>query len=121
MAVSHVQKTRLKTVGRLVLKIGLAGLAAFVSLPLYRAFQARGFEDLHVWHRLMISHEFDGGDYGLESSEPLPAHIQLGQVHLRGEKGGLRISETAMLRLRCNPFWEYIAGRLDGLAQESVR
>ena len=59
--------------------------------------------------------------YGLETSNASTNHIQLGRVTLRGEKGGLRISERALLRLRCNPFWEYIRRHLHDLILESIR
>jgi len=58
--------------------------------------------------------------YGIETSNTSSDHIQLGSLYLRGEKGGLRISEKVMLRLRCNPFWEYVSGRLNDLIDKSV-
>jgi hypothetical protein len=39
------------------------------------------------------------------------AHGARGFEDLRGKKGCLRISEKVMLRLRCNPFWEYVSNR----------
>jgi alpha-beta hydrolase superfamily lysophospholipase len=38
--------------------------------------------------------------------------IQLGDIALRGEKGVLQVSGTDMLRLRWNPFYDYIAQRV---------
>jgi alpha-beta hydrolase superfamily lysophospholipase len=38
--------------------------------------------------------------------------IQLGDLALRGERGVLAISETEMLRLRWNPFYPYVEGRV---------
>ena len=38
--------------------------------------------------------------------------IQLGHIALRGERGVLRISGTDLLRLRWNPFYEYVASKI---------
>ena len=38
--------------------------------------------------------------------------IQLGNVALRGERGALLISDSAMLRLRWNPFYSYLEDRV---------
>ena len=55
---------------------------------------------------------FAPGDplYGGEPSEPSPG-VELGSLALRGEKGVLQISPTAMLRLRWNPFYSYLEQR----------
>ncbi|MEE4217075.1 MAG: alpha/beta hydrolase [Xanthomonadales bacterium] len=45
--------------------------------------------------------------YGGEPSEPSPG-VQLGNLAWRGEKGVLKVSPTAMLRLRWNPFYSYL-------------
>ena len=37
--------------------------------------------------------------------------IQLGNLDLRGERGVLRITGTALLRLRWNPFFDYLQSR----------
>lgn len=52
---------------------------------------------------------FAPGDpvYGGETSEPSPG-VALGGLAWRGEKGVLKISPTAMLRLRWNPFYSYL-------------
>ncbi len=63
----------------------------------------------------------DGPLYGIATSNQSTDHIQLEHVHLRGEKGGLRVSEKGMLRLRCNPFWEYVSDRLGNLIDQSRR
>ena len=41
--------------------------------------------------------------------------IQLGDIALRGEKGVLQVSGTDMLRLRWNPFHDYVAKRIVGV------
>ena len=45
--------------------------------------------------------------------------IQLGNIALRGEKGVLQVSGTDMLRLRWNPFHDYIAQRIVGVMQDA--
>ena len=45
--------------------------------------------------------------YGANSSEENPG-IHLGDVALQGERGVLRVSADAMLRLRWNPFYSYL-------------
>tara|TARA_R110000850_G_scaffold145753_10_gene267981 strand:- start:1228 stop:2748 length:1521 start_codon:yes stop_codon:yes gene_type:complete len=56
---------------------------------------------------------FSGKDpvYGGDSPNPSPG-IQLGTLALRGEKGVLQISSPAMLRLRWNPFYDYLEDRV---------
>lgn len=55
---------------------------------------------------------FAPGDplYGGRPSGPSPG-VQLGELALRGEKDVLKISATAMLRLRWNPFYPYLEQR----------
>jgi alpha-beta hydrolase superfamily lysophospholipase len=48
--------------------------------------------------------------YGGEPSGPSPG-VQLGNLSFRGEKDVLRVSPTAMLRLRWNPFYPYLERR----------
>ena len=38
--------------------------------------------------------------------------VQLGNLALRGERDVLRVSATTMLRQRWNPFYDYLAGRI---------
>jgi alpha-beta hydrolase superfamily lysophospholipase len=45
--------------------------------------------------------------------------IALGDIALRGEKGVLQVSGTDMLRLRWNPFHEYVAQRIVGAMKEA--
>lgn len=49
--------------------------------------------------------------YGRSYSGEIP-EIRLGNMDLRGERGLLQISAADMLRLRWNPFYPYIEGRL---------
>jgi pimeloyl-ACP methyl ester carboxylesterase len=44
--------------------------------------------------------------------KPQALGIQLGNVALRGERGALLISDSAMLRLRWNPFYPYLEDRV---------
>ncbi|MHC5183262.1 MAG: hypothetical protein ACYSPI_03175, partial [Planctomycetota bacterium] len=45
--------------------------------------------------------------------EPPRSHIQLGDIYMRGERNVLRIPEKDLMRLRCNPFWEYVKRRIE--------
>jgi alpha-beta hydrolase superfamily lysophospholipase len=49
--------------------------------------------------------------YGADSSEENPG-VHLGNIALRGERGVLRVSAAAMLRLRWNPFYPYLEQRV---------
>ncbi len=55
---------------------------------------------------------FPPGDplYGGMPDEPSPG-VALGSLALRGERGVLKISPAAMLRLRWNPFYPYLEAR----------
>ncbi len=56
---------------------------------------------------------FSPGDpvYGGPAAEESPG-IQLGDVALRGERGVLLVSGTDLLRLRWNPFFDYVESRV---------
>jgi hypothetical protein len=75
-------------------------------------------QGLYSLSHVAIPFPSDDPLYGIETSNASSDHIQLGGIDLRGEKGGLRISETLRLRLRCNPFWAYVSSRLADLAQD---
>jgi hypothetical protein len=49
--------------------------------------------------------------YGGPSAGKSPG-IQLGNLTLRGERGVLRVSGTDLLRLRWNPFFDYVESRV---------
>ena len=50
--------------------------------------------------------------YGTNPSKATYNHVQLGNVYMRGERNVLRISEQDLMRLRCNPFWDYVESRI---------
>jgi hypothetical protein len=56
--------------------------------------------------RCMLDDPVYGGPSATESSG-----IQLGNLALRVEHGVLRVSGTDMLRLRWNPFFDYVQSR----------
>lgn len=62
----------------------------------------------NVYSLSHVALTFPPGDplYGGKPEEPSPG-IQLGNVAWRGERGVLRVSADAMLRLRSNPFYTY--------------
>ena len=53
---------------------------------------------------------------GLYGSEPDPAEdfgVRLGTVAVRGERGALVVSADTLMRASCNPFFDYLLGRVD--------
>jgi alpha-beta hydrolase superfamily lysophospholipase len=46
------------------------------------------------------------------SPEPASPGVSLGNINLRGERGVLQISDSAMLRQRWNPFYPYLERRM---------
>jgi len=52
-----------------------------------------------------------GAGLGLD---PKKSGLQIGNLHLRGEKGVLQISPVDQLRLRWNPFYSYLEERVAG-------
>lgn len=77
-------------------------------------------QNVYSLSHVALPFERDDPLYGMEALNASYDHIQLGRVYLRGDKNALRISEKAMLRLRCNPFWDYVRSRLNELIQESA-
>ena len=67
----------------------------------------------NVYSLSHVALTFPPGDplYGSKPEEPGPG-IQLGNVAWRGERGVLRVSADAMLRLRSNPFYTYQEHRM---------
>lgn len=57
--------------------------------------------------------------YGGGSADPSPG-IQLGNTVLRGENGLLRADPAILLRLRWNPFYDYLARRVLGFIDMEV-
>jgi len=53
--------------------------------------------------------------YGGAEARSSPG-IQLGNVSLRGERGALQISADDLMRLRWNPFYEYLERRIEDFA-----
>jgi alpha-beta hydrolase superfamily lysophospholipase len=53
---------------------------------------------------------------GLYGSEPDPAEdfgVRLGTVAVRGERGALVVGADTLMRASCNPFFDYLLGRVD--------
>ncbi len=50
--------------------------------------------------------------YGIVADVRDAAHITIGMLHPRGEKGVLNVPPSLMLRLRYNPFFSYIEKRI---------
>ncbi len=66
----------------------------------------------NVYSLSHVALPFAPGDplYGSEASAPSPG-VKLGNLALRGESHVLKVSPTAMLRLRWNPFYSYLEQR----------
>ena len=67
-------------------------------------------EDVYSLSHVALPFPPDDPLYGGEPSGPSPG-VQLGNLSFRGEKEVLKVSPTAMLRLRWNPFYSYLEQR----------
>ena len=76
-------------------------------------------EDLYSLSHIALPFTKEDPLYGI--GEPNGIELRLGGLALRGERGVLQVSATDMLRLRWNPFYSYLEGRVFaflGLAQD---
>jgi hypothetical protein len=69
-------------------------------------------DGIYSLSHLAIPFPMDDPLYGINPSKPHPDHIQLGNIYLKGERNVLRIPEKDLMRLRCNPFWDYVKSRI---------
>ena len=84
-----------------------AGSAQLSARPLELAWPRTVFSLSHV----ALPFPPDDPLYGYEAS-PEPAHVQLGRLELRGENGVLAVPTWMLTRLRSNPFYAYLAQRV---------
>jgi esterase/lipase len=70
-------------------------------------------DGIYSLSHLAIPFPMDDPVYGTKPLEPPRSHIQLGDIYMRGERNVLRIPEKDLMRLRCNPFWEYVKNRIE--------
>ena len=75
MTISRVYTNRLKKLGKIVLQINFGAVILFGSILLVRAYNARGLEDLQIWHRASLSSEFDKDQYTPDMT--LEAYLQI--------------------------------------------
>ena len=61
---------------------------------------------------LAILFPLDHPLYGINPARASQEHVQLGNISLRGERNVLRISAQDLMRLRCNPFLDYVESRV---------
>lgn len=87
-----------------------AGDSAFSTSPLGLAWPAEVFSLSHV----ALPFPMSDGLYGLQPDPSEDFGIRLGTLALRGEHGVLAVNLGAMTRLMSNPFWEYVARRIQG-------
>jgi esterase/lipase len=77
-------------------------------------------DGIYSLSHLAIPFPMDDPLYGINPSKPHPDHIQLGNIYLKGERNVLRIPEKDLMRLRCNPFWDYVKSRIKkAIAEET--
>lgn len=87
-----------------------------VSTDLGLSWPAQVYSLSHV----AIPFSLDDWIYGHEPTERMEHGIALGAMHPRGERDLLRVSIAQLMRLRHNPFFEYIERRLvDDLGSRS--
>lgn len=94
-----------------------AGGEASSVRPLPLAFPSSVYSLSHV----ALPFPMDDPLYGLQPRMDEDHGIRLGTAALHGERGALLVSADQMLRLNCNPFFPYLAGRVDAVASESNR
>ena len=70
-------------------------------------------DGIYSLSHLAIPFPMDDPLYGTKPLETPQSHIQLGDIYMRGERNVLRIPEKDLMRLRCNPFWEYVRRRIE--------
>ena len=76
-------------------------------------------DGIYSLSHLAILIPIDDPLYGTNPQKGPYSHIQLGNINTRGERNVLRISENDLMRLRCNPFWEYVKKRIEKAIIES--
>lgn len=69
-------------------------------------------DGIYSLSHLAIPFPMDDPLYGINPLKTPRSHIQLGNIYVRGERNVLRIPEQDLMRLRCNPFWDYIESRI---------
>ena len=67
--------------------------------------------DIYSLAHVALPFSPDDPIYGGPASAGI-AGIHLGSMALRGENGVLKVSGTALLRLRWNPFFDYVQSRI---------
>ncbi|MHC5085942.1 MAG: alpha/beta hydrolase [Planctomycetota bacterium] len=88
--------------------------ATFNEVPLKMSWP----DGIYSLSHLAIPFPMDDPLYGTDSVKPHSRHIQLGSINMRGERNVLRIPEKDLMRLRCNPFWDYVTDRIKKVIAE---
>ena len=74
-------------------------------------------EDIYSLAHVALPFAYDDPLYGADESVRSPG-IRLGNLAMRGERGVLQVSAADMLRLRWNPFHDYVEMRVLGFLGE---
>ena len=82
--------------------------SSFNDVPL----NMRWPDGIYSLSHLAIPFPMDDPIYGIKSPDSPKSHIKLGDIYMRGERNVLHIPEKDLMRLRCNPFWEYVKKRI---------
>ncbi|MHC4949872.1 MAG: alpha/beta hydrolase, partial [Planctomycetota bacterium] len=75
-------------------------------------------DGIYSLSHLAILIPIDDPLYGTNPVKGPCSHIQLGNINTRGERNVLRISEKDLMRLRCNPFWDFVKSRIQKAIME---
>lgn len=78
------------------------------SRPLDLAFPPTVYSLSHV----ALPFPMDDALYGLEPRQDEDFGIRLGTIALHGERGALTVGADQILRMNCNPFFDYLAARI---------
>jgi len=89
-----------------------AGSTEETTVPLGLAYPPEVFSLSH----LAIPFPIDDSLYGLHPDGKEDYGVHLGSLAARGERGLLIVSMDSLLRMSSNPFYPYVAGRIDELA-----
>jgi alpha-beta hydrolase superfamily lysophospholipase len=89
-----------------------AGSTAETVVPLGLSYPSEVFSLSH----LAIPFPIDDSLYGLRPDGRLDYGVHLGALAARGERGLLVVSMDSLLRMSSNPFYPYVAERIDEIA-----
>jgi alpha-beta hydrolase superfamily lysophospholipase len=86
-----------------------AGATKFADVLLPQVYPA----DMVSLSHVALPFPMNDGLYGTEPDAGEDFGVRLGTVAVRGERGALVVSADTLMRASCNPFFDYLLGRVD--------